>query len=107
MAGDRQGPWRAQAPPGWVQGPRAKEAPFPPSAPRHSSLCTSTHLATNTLINCCLQRPGSQMSAATTAAGQLPPAPHGSGTEVHTPHSASPHRPRPPSPLVLWPHVQP
>lgn len=40
--------------PAWL-GTRPGEAPSP-KAFRHSSPCTSTHLATNTLISCCLQR---------------------------------------------------
>lgn len=72
-----------------------------PNAFCQSSLRTSTHLATNTLISCCLPR--AQRSDERSYYGR-PPATR-VRTEVPTQHSASPHRLRPPSPPVLWPHT--
>lgn len=76
-----------------------------PNTSRHSSRRTSAHLATNTLISCCLQRAwhsdersyyGSR-SAATRAARHV---------DTHT-AALLPTDPYPPFPPVLWPHTQP
>lgn len=95
VAGGRQGPWRAQAPPGWVPGQERRPPPklsvTAPRAPRRTSPQIHSLAAV-------YSGPGAQMNAALTAV-QLPPA----HAHRYTQHRASPHRPRPPFLRALWP----